>query len=78
MTMNAQNINTGKAIKLLRKMKGISQEQVAKSLAVTQQAYSKIEKQPWLDGRKIDSILAALKSSRKELETIKKVSLELG
>jgi transcriptional regulator with XRE-family HTH domain len=76
--MNAQNINTGKTIKLLRKMKGVTQEEVAKALALTQQAYSKIEKQPWIENQRIESILVALKSSRKELETIKKVSRELS
>ena len=46
--------------------------EVAGELGITQQAYSKLEKQEWIDAEKMEKILKALKSSRKELENIKK------
>ena len=76
--MQPENFNAGKLIKLLRRIKGYSQLQVAKGLCITQQAYSKIEKQKWIEGRKLDSILAALKSCRRELDMIRKISGEIN
>jgi transcriptional regulator with XRE-family HTH domain len=64
----------GKIIQSLRKLKRISQHQVANKLGITQQAYSKLEKQEWIDNDKIDQVLSVLKSSRKELETLKKIT----
>ena len=76
--MQTIRFNTGKIIKTLRRVKGHSQLQVAKALRITQQAYSKIEKQKSIEGRKLDRILLALKSSRKELDMIRKITGELS
>lgn len=66
-------MQSGKSLLLLRKLRGLSQQEVADRLAITQQAYSKIEKKEWIDYEKVDAILTALKSSREELESIKKL-----
>jgi len=63
----------GKSLLLLRKLKGLSQQEVADKLFISQQAYSKIEKKEWIEYEKMDAILAALKSSREELESLKKL-----
>jgi transcriptional regulator with XRE-family HTH domain len=70
---NFNAMQSGKSLLLLRKLKGLSQQEVADRLAITQQAYSKIEKKEWIDYEKVDVILTALKSSREELESIKKL-----
>lgn len=66
------NMQIGKSIQALRKIKGLSQLQVAKMLAVSQQAYSKLEKQEWVEYDKVEKILSLLNSSRRELEAINK------
>jgi transcriptional regulator with XRE-family HTH domain len=67
-------MQSGKSLLLLRKLKGLSQQEVADRLSISQQAYSKIEKKEWIEYEKMEAILKALKSSREELQSIKKLS----
>ncbi len=66
-------MSTGKTLQSLRKLKGKSQREIADKLDITQQAYSKLERREWIDIERTENILQALKSSRKELEEIKKI-----
>jgi transcriptional regulator with XRE-family HTH domain len=63
---------SGKTIQTLRNLKNKSQREVADRLCITQQAYSKLEQQDSIDSKRLESILSALKSSRRELESVKK------
>jgi len=66
-------MHSGKTIRALRKLKGVSQQKVAMKLGITQQAYSKLETHEWIDNEKLENILTALESNGKELEAIKKI-----
>jgi transcriptional regulator with XRE-family HTH domain len=66
----------GKAIRLLRRSKGLSQRRVAALLSITQQAYSKLEKREWLNLEKIKVILNCLESSMAELELARKLTTD--
>lgn len=63
----------GKAIRLLRMLKGMSQNKVAKLLSMTQQGYSKLEKKEWLSRDKYDAILRVIKCTQQEFELIRKL-----
>ncbi len=65
---------SGRHIYLLRIIKNLSQQEVASCLGISQQALSKWENEKWLDNEKIDQLLAAIHSSRKELDSIKNIS----
>lgn len=64
---------TGKVLCRLRMAKGIAQKQVAERLKMTQQAYSKIEKNGAIKPFMLDSILIAMKSNREELKMIQQL-----
>lgn len=64
---------TGKILCRLRMAKGIAQKQVAERLKMTQQAYSKIEKNGVIKPLILDSILVAMKSNRDELKMIQQL-----
>jgi transcriptional regulator with XRE-family HTH domain len=63
----------GKAIRMLRMLKGMSQNKVAKLLSMTQQGYSKIEKKEWISRDKADAILKVIKSSYKDFELVRRL-----
>ncbi len=65
---------TGKTLQALRKVKGKSQQELAETRDITQQAISKLEKQKWVDRENVECYLKALKSSWKELEAVEKIT----
>ena len=63
---------SGHELRLLRHLHEMKQETIAKKLHITQQAYSKLEKSPCINGERLDQIITVLGYTRKELEnTIK-------
>jgi transcriptional regulator with XRE-family HTH domain len=62
---------SGRTLKKLRLLKNFTQQQIAARLGISQQAYSKLEKQNSVDRERLEKILSLLKSSYKELEDIK-------
>jgi transcriptional regulator with XRE-family HTH domain len=61
-------MHDGEKIKLLRVMKDYSQEGIAKSLGITQQAYSQIEQKQIIEEARLKKILSLIKSSPEELK----------
>lgn len=66
----------GKAIRLLRVSKGLSQKKVAELLSISQQAYSKIEKKRWLKLDLVERILRLLECNRFEFDLAGRISRE--
>lgn len=64
---------SGRHIYFLRIIKNLSQRKVTSRLGISQQALSKWENEKWLDNKKIERFLAAVRSTRKELDEIKKI-----
>lgn len=62
----------GETLRLLRAIKGIKQETIAKKLGISQPAYSKIEKRDCINGWRGEQLLTALNCTRDELEWITK------
>lgn len=59
---------SGEILRRLRLIKGIKQKVVAQMLGISQQAYSKVEKQLKVDSERFKTIVLALGSSPKEIE----------
>ena len=70
-------MQSGKTLKMLRIIKGLTQREVADEIGITQQAYSKIEKKEWVDEKKFTKILLLLKYSKRELENILNLGLNI-
>ena len=65
---------TGHELRLLRHLHEIKQETLAKKLNITQQAYSKLEKNQCINGKRLHQIITALGYTKKEFEkAIKKL-----
>lgn len=65
----------GITLKKLRLLKNVSQQEMARRPGISQQAYSKLEKQKTVNRERLRKILSVLKSSHRELEAIKKFIL---
>ncbi|MBS1946827.1 MAG: helix-turn-helix transcriptional regulator [Bacteroidetes bacterium] len=66
---------SGETIKLMRLMKGLSQNGVAKKLGISQPAYCKLEKRRKVNRAHLEKILSIIKCSKEELEEIKKFTI---
>jgi transcriptional regulator with XRE-family HTH domain len=62
---------TGELLKKIRLLKGLNQSGIAKKIGITQQAYSKTEKNDKIEEKKFIQIIRALGCSDKELEIVK-------
>jgi transcriptional regulator with XRE-family HTH domain len=65
----------GEFLKKIRLLKGFNQNGIAKKMGISQQAYSKIEKNGAIDERKFRHIINAIGCSDKELEIVKNYPL---
>lgn len=70
MSTNNPPCIAGEMIRRLRSLKGIMQKEACKKMAITQQAYSKIELSKNVPEKKLAEILLAFNSSMQELESI--------
>jgi transcriptional regulator with XRE-family HTH domain len=66
-------MNSGKTLKLIRAIRGLTQKQLANLLHVSQQAVSKMENHTWIDRRYMQKILETVKCSAEELADIKRI-----
>jgi transcriptional regulator with XRE-family HTH domain len=66
-------MNSGKTLRILRTLRGLTQKQLGSQLNITQQAVSKMEKHPWIDSDTMKKVLSALGCSNEELTEIKKI-----
>jgi transcriptional regulator with XRE-family HTH domain len=64
---------TGETIRLLRTLKGVKQGTIAKSLGISQPAYSKIEKCQQIKETKARKILALLNCEEDQLMRIEQM-----
>jgi transcriptional regulator with XRE-family HTH domain len=62
---------TGETLKKIRLLKGLNQNGIARKMGITQQAYSKIEKNGVIDERKFLHIMKIIGCSNKELDIVK-------
>lgn len=63
---------SGEMLCHLRMVKGIPQKLIAKSLDISQQAYSKMEKRKKIHDKKVEAVLRAMKSTFEELMEVQK------
>ena len=67
-------MNDGEKLKMLRMIKGFPQNGVAKKLGITQQAYSKLEKQSKkIPLFRIEEILKTLNCSNEDFKKVEKL-----
>jgi DNA-binding XRE family transcriptional regulator len=59
---------------MLRLFKEMTQKQMAVKLGISQQAYSKLERHPWVDAWRMDEILTMVGVTLEKLEEIRKAS----
>lgn len=59
---------TGQQLRLLRHLHEMKQETIAKKLKITQQAYSKLEKNDCINGERLNKIISILGYTKKEFE----------
>ena len=64
---------TGDTIRLLRTLKGVKQGTIAKSLGISQPAYSKIEKCQSIEETRARRILALLDCEEEHLRSIEQI-----
>lgn len=64
---------SGNLVRLIRHLKGLKQESVAKKLGITQQAYSKLENADKIDDTKEKMILSVLEFSNSDLKILKEI-----
>jgi transcriptional regulator with XRE-family HTH domain len=64
---------TGETIKKLRLLKGYNQKGVAQEMGISQQAYSKLEKNGHIGGKRLLVILKILRSSEREIDMINNI-----
>ena len=62
---------SGEVLKKIRLLKGLNQNGIAKKLRITQQAYSKLEKNSSLNEEKFMHLVKAIGCSDKELEIVR-------
>jgi len=72
------DMNSGITLKMLRLFKGFTQREMANKLEISQQAYSKIERQPWVENKMLDKISLLLNFSKQDLDEIRKIVLQKG
>lgn len=60
-------------LSVLRQLKGMKQQQLAKQLGITQQALSKLEQKETIAMEKWEEILAALKITHEEWKQLQKI-----
>lgn len=53
-------IISGETLRVLRQIKGIKQQVIAKELGISQAAYSQIERRKYIDYKKFEEILSIL------------------
>lgn len=58
---------TGEHIRMLRLIKGLKQETVAKKLGISQPAYCKLEKSEVIDMVKLEQLMTALQCCQKDI-----------
>jgi transcriptional regulator with XRE-family HTH domain len=61
---------SGQCLRLLRLMKGIKQETIAKRLGISQPAYSKLENSNKLREERVQKVLNALSSTWEDLKKV--------
>jgi transcriptional regulator with XRE-family HTH domain len=66
------NYQPGELFKILRSLKGIKQEQAAKTLGIRQQAVSKLEQCKNISTQRFEAIITAFSFSEEEIEMAKK------
>jgi transcriptional regulator with XRE-family HTH domain len=66
-------MHSGRTLKMLRQFNNLTQQQIAKRLGISQQAYSKLEQHQSIGKKKMDAILNSLNFSRSDLDQIKKI-----
>ena len=70
------HMNSGTTLKMLRTLKGFTQQQVADKLTISQQAYSKMERQQWIENKIIDKVLLLMNYSKQEMEEIRRITFQ--
>lgn len=61
---------SGETVRILRQIKGIKQETIAKELGISQPAYCRIENSNYVDCQKFEKILSILGYSKTEFKEI--------
>lgn len=64
---------SGEIIRKLRSLKGITQKEIARKMKISQQAYSKTERQNNVDHIRFNYIIRLLACTEKELEVARRV-----
>ena len=66
-------MDSGKALKIMRLARGLTQQQLADKLGIRQQAISKMERHERIGRKKIVQIISILNFSKQELEEVKRI-----
>jgi transcriptional regulator with XRE-family HTH domain len=69
---NNNNHITGEMLCHLRMVKGLPQKLMAKSLGISQQAYSRMEKRKKVYDKKVEQVLKAMQATFEELMEVQK------
>jgi len=64
---------SGETIKLLRLLKGFSQQGIARKLGISQAAYSKLEKRKVVAHERSDEILAIFQCSEEDIKSLERL-----
>lgn len=65
---------SGETLKMIRLLKGLNQNGIAKKLGITQQAYSKIENNGSMNEKKFMQIVKSIDCTERELEIVRSYS----
>ena len=60
----------GETLRRLRTLKGLKQKEAAKRIGISPSAYSRLEKNEWLQGEKLQTILKALECTTADVEKV--------
>lgn len=71
-------IVSGETIRMLRTIKGMKQETMAKELGISQPAYCKLEQCDEINGKRLDKIISVFGYTKEELENVIKNSPPQG
>jgi transcriptional regulator with XRE-family HTH domain len=68
-------MNSGETLRLIRTLKGIKQNTIAKKIGISQPAYCKLEQQVYIREDKLLKLLISLDSDKEEMEKVKTMAL---
>lgn len=60
----------GETLRVLRQIKGIKQQVIARELGISQPAYSQMERSSYIDCKKFEEIISILGFSTKDLKKL--------